>query len=49
LDGVSIYFADAWVNVRPSNTESFIRMHAEARNAKKLVRIKKIMDKLITK
>jgi phosphomannomutase len=30
LDGISIWFADWWVNVRPSNTESLLRLNVEA-------------------
>ena len=32
-DGVKIEFRDAWLHVRPSNTESLIRIIAEARTA----------------
>ncbi|HIE69591.1 MAG TPA: phosphomannomutase/phosphoglucomutase, partial [Planctomycetes bacterium] len=30
LDGVTVTYADWWVNVRPSNTEPFLRMCLEA-------------------
>lgn len=30
LDGVSIWFKDYWFNVRPSNTESLLRLNIEA-------------------
>lgn len=33
LDGVSIWFKDYWINVRPSNTESLLRLNVEADNA----------------
>jgi phosphomannomutase len=32
LDGVSIWFKDYWLNVRPSNTESLLRLNVEADN-----------------
>jgi len=30
LDGVSVWFPDRWFNVRPSNTESLLRLNIEA-------------------
>jgi phosphomannomutase len=30
LDGVSVNYADWWFNVRPSNTEPYLRLVAEA-------------------
>jgi len=33
LDGVTVTFPDWWVNVRPSNTEPFLRMRLEADTA----------------
>ena len=35
LDGVTVTFPDWWVNVRPSNTEPFLRMCLEADTAEK--------------
>lgn len=32
LDGVSVWFKDYWFNVRPSNTESLLRLNVEANN-----------------
>ena len=32
-DGVKLEWADAWLHLRPSNTESLIRIIAEARSA----------------
>ncbi len=32
LDGVSVWFKDWWFNVRPSNTESLLRLNVEADN-----------------
>ncbi len=32
LDGVSIWFDDSWVNIRPSNTQSLLRLNIEADN-----------------
>ena len=31
LDGLSIEFADWWLNVRPSNTEPLVRLNLEAK------------------
>ena len=33
LDGISIWFADYWFNVRPSNTEPLLRLNVEADNS----------------
>lgn len=32
LDGLTIWTKDAWVNIRPSNTEPILRLNAEAKN-----------------
>ncbi|OXU15502.1 phosphomannomutase/phosphoglucomutase [Sedimentisphaera salicampi] len=32
LDGITIQFKDWWVNVRPSNTEPFLRLNMEAKS-----------------
>ncbi len=32
LDGISIWYSDWWFNVRPSNTESLLRLNVEADN-----------------
>ncbi len=42
LDGLSVHFADAWFNVRPSNTEPLLRLNAEAKTQAEL-------DKLVAK
>jgi phosphomannomutase len=39
LDGLTVNFADAWFNVRPSNTEPLLRMNAEAKNKENLDKI----------
>jgi phosphomannomutase len=42
LDGLKIIFKDAWVHIRPSNTEPIIRVASEARTlgeARRLVRM----------
>ncbi len=36
LDGLTINFNDSWFNVRPSNTESLLRLNAEAKTKDKL-------------
>jgi len=33
LDGITVTYPDWWVNVRPSNTEPFLRMCLEADTA----------------
>jgi len=34
LDGLSIWFKDYWVNIRPSNTQPLLRLNIEADNQK---------------
>lgn len=34
LDGVSIWYPDAWCNIRPSNTEPLLRLNVEGRTQK---------------
>lgn len=34
LDGISVWFKDFWINVRPSNTEPLLRLNIEADNEK---------------
>ncbi len=41
LDGMSIEYADWWLNLRPSNTEPLLRLNMEANTQKKLDEIKK--------
>ena len=36
LDGITIQYDDWWFNVRPSNTEPYLRLVLEARNADQL-------------
>ncbi len=36
LDGLTVWFDDAWVNVRPSNTEPILRLNAEAKSKERL-------------
>ncbi|MBU1166256.1 phosphoglucosamine mutase, partial [Candidatus Micrarchaeota archaeon] len=35
IDGVRINFEDSWVIVRPSGTEEYVRVFAEAKTKKK--------------
>jgi phosphomannomutase len=47
LDGVSIWFKDYWINVRPSNTESLLRLNIEADNDQILeLKIKELVNKI---
>ncbi len=38
LDGITVMYDDWWFNVRPSNTEPYLRLNAEANTAKLLKR-----------
>lgn len=42
LDGLTLYFDNSWVNVRPSNTEPLLRLNAEAKTKEQL-------DKLVSR
>ena len=48
FDGYRIEFSDWWFNVRPSNTEPYLRLVAEARDqallAEKLEALKKVLS-----
>lgn len=48
LDGLTVSFADAWFNVRPSNTEPLLRLNAEARNQAALDKLVNQVKALIT-
>jgi phosphomannomutase len=48
LDGLTVNFADAWFNVRPSNTEPLLRLNAEAKTKPELDRLVKQVTALIT-
>lgn len=47
LDGLTINLADAWVNVRPSNTEPLLRLNVEARTQEQLNSLVKKVTALI--
>jgi phosphomannomutase len=47
LDGVTVTYPDWWVNVRPSNTEPFLRMRLEANSAELLEERQKQLIELI--
>ena len=40
IDGITVQYADWWFNVRPSNTEPFLRLVMEARNPELLAAAK---------
>lgn len=44
FDGITVEFADWWFNVRPSNTEPFLRITVEAKNK---VELKKHQEELL--
>ena len=50
FDGIRMEFSDWWFNIRPSNTEPYLRFIAEAKNKEKLTsvvsRVKSIVDAL---
>jgi phosphomannomutase len=48
LDGLKINFDDAWVHIRPSNTEPIIRIVAEAKSQKEVEKILKKFKEEIT-
>jgi phosphomannomutase len=48
LDGLSVEFDDWWFNVRPSNTEPFLRLNLEARNNELMVQKKEELEKIIS-
>ncbi|MDP7140851.1 MAG: phosphomannomutase/phosphoglucomutase [Candidatus Woesearchaeota archaeon] len=47
LDGVSVEYDDWWFNVRPSNTESLLRLNLEARTKKRMEEKKKEVLEII--
>jgi phosphomannomutase len=47
LDGLTINLADAWVNVRPSNTEPLLRLNVEAKSKQQLDSLVAKVTKLI--
>ncbi len=40
LDGLTVFAADWWFNVRPSNTEPLLRLNAEARDEATMIRVR---------
>lgn len=36
LDGLTVHYPDGWLNVRPSNTESLLRLNVEAKSVDRL-------------
>jgi phosphomannomutase len=49
IDGINIVANDYWFTVRASNTEPLIRVRIEGKNIKKLLSVKKQLEKLIKK
>jgi phosphomannomutase len=47
LDGLSVEYADWWLNLRPSNTEPLLRLNMEAHTKEKLAEMKEKVTKLI--
>ena len=48
LDGLTIVYDDWWLNLRPSNTESLLRLNLEAKTRKKMVEMKNKVSTIIT-
>lgn len=48
LDGLTVDLGDAWVNVRPSNTEPLLRLNAEAKDQEQLDSIVSKVTEIIT-
>ena len=48
LDGLTVEADDFWFNVRPSNTEPFLRLNVEAKNATRLAAVQQELTKLIS-
>ncbi len=48
LDGLTVQFKNAWFNVRPSNTESLLRLNAEGKNQAELDQLVAKVTSLIT-
>ncbi len=48
LDGLTVQLQDAWFNVRPSNTESLLRLNAEGKNQAELDELVAKVTALIT-
>jgi phosphomannomutase len=49
LDGITISYPDWWANVRPSNTEPYLRLVLEAKTAAELVRRREELTALLGK
>jgi phosphomannomutase len=49
LDGITVYYEDWWFNVRPSNTESLLRVTIEADTPEILSKKQKELTKFISK
>jgi len=47
LDGISVYLKHGWFNLRKSNTESVIRLNAEANTRTEVKKIKQQVSKMI--
>jgi len=48
LDGLTIWLENAWVNIRPSNTESILRLNAEAKSQSELNSVVEKVTKIIS-
>lgn len=47
FDGYRLDYPDFWFNIRPSNTEPYLRFLAEARTAEKLEEVEKVVKEII--
>lgn len=48
LDGLSVKYGDWWCNVRPSNTEPYLRVNIEADTLEALTEVRKKIESIIT-
>ncbi len=49
LDGLTIRAEDWWANIRPSNTEPYVRINIEAKNKTTLIKIQQELSSLVKK
>ena len=49
LDGITVSYPDWWANVRPSNTEPYLRLVLEAKTAEELARRRAELTALLGK
>jgi len=48
IDGLSIFYKNWWCNIRPSNTEPFLRVNIEAETKEKLTEMKEKIEMILS-